>query len=464
MIKFYGKYKDEEFEFDLSDTRITFLEENPMFFDYLIKNYTLPFRYFAKDASKIFGFIDLKNIDEYNSVFEGKLVIDNLFFDAELRLLKLTGEYLEGKFTYGRSKLRVMNKKLSDLNFPKILMDDVLDHANKTIRKNYPETDYNYPMIIDNKIKENENYEAFEGIVNNYSRGRFMLNSKDKNKPINRNHLTPFPYLMAILRVAFEEDNMILSGDFVNDLRNQKMIWYTEKFIEKYNGKVNVFQNDFSLSETLPEMDFSTFLRSIKNFFNLDISITENFVNINYINRKLKSGYFVNHSVFENEKPLIEFNNGKVFCLSQGKNQIYVSSNGVVEKPEQNIYKIKMDVEFLKSRIFQRGTTAYNSIDVPIKLILYDGVQNSKPATITHVEGMSYSLMEVYEEFWMEWLKFRTRSEKYKDKFISEGHDFIRTAFGLFKYNKKHLIKKIKKKRIGLNLWEFAIESETINP
>ena len=466
MIRFYGKYKDVEFEFDLSDTRITFLEENPMFFDYLIKNYTLPFRYFAKDASKVFGFIDLKNISEYNSVFEGKLVIDDRFFEGELQLLKLRGEYLEGKFTYAGRQLSVMNKNLNELNFPLIIVDNILDHATETINKGYPETDYNYPMIIDKEIKKNENYEAFEGVVNNYYDGLFSLNSTEGNTPINRNHLTPFPYLLAVLRVAFEEENMILSGDFINDFRSQKMIWYTEKFIEKYKykGKTNVFQNRFSLSEALPEMKFSDFLKALKNFFNLDITINDNFVNINYINRKLKNNYFVDHSDFENESPLIEFNNGKGFLLKQDKNQIQVSNSNVNQRSKQTASEIKLNVEFLKTKTFSKAETAYNSTKLPIKLALYDGLQDSKPTTVSSLEEMGYSLPEVYEEFWKDWLKFRTQSEKYKDKFISSNHDFIRTDFGMFKYNKKHLIKKIRKKRIGLKQWEFTVESETLNP
>ena len=42
MIQFFGK-TPRIFNLDLTDVKITLIEENPLFFDYFVRNYTWPF-------------------------------------------------------------------------------------------------------------------------------------------------------------------------------------------------------------------------------------------------------------------------------------------------------------------------------------------------------------------------------------------------------------------------------------
>ncbi|WP_233898364.1 hypothetical protein [Tenacibaculum piscium] len=247
MIEFLSR-TPKSFRLDLTEVNITFIEENPMFFNYLVKKYTWPFtKELDNETTAIFDFLDLDNAIKYATKFYGTLIIDNEFNEAYLEMSQLNNGKIEGSIYYGKETNVLFSKKLSTLPFKLISTDHLFVHAKEIISKSYPKVGYNFPMVIDLEKKENSNYEYFEGIINNFEDGNFKTNNSEviegENVIKNRNLIVPMPYLMEVLKVGFASDNTIMNGSFVSDTVNNKILIYTDKILEKfYSGIPDTFK------------------------------------------------------------------------------------------------------------------------------------------------------------------------------------------------------------------------------
>lgn len=593
MITFYA---DAGFVLDLTDTRITLVEENPLFYNYFIRNYTWPFRKrIDDDTSRKLGFIDIDNVGDYEVKFYGKLLIDDTFDEAYLLITDQVDNVIEGSIYYGRETLALLDKPLNQLPFPVINTNDLRIHARSVIDLQYPEVGYNFPMIIDQKFSETSKYEKFEGFINNYREGNFVNNSIEAENidgqltavVYNRNLMVPFPYLMEILKVGFASENMVMLGSFVSDQVNEKIMVFTEKYLEKFqsslpdffqftttteiwnagiisadftrnyvisltgsyrikilinipvqiqvdefkvlynfeeiyssdsnvinheltlnvesiddlgtlqfsldlrmassnssnsigdisafnsfnfqfsDGELNIFPNNFSLAEIMPDMTFGSFLNKIKNWLNLEVLYHKNTVIINYIESKFLHTKFKNRSHLELEEPSRKFNQHKLYKLMTGNGSLIISKNGIENDSlgyrEEDIIKIDIGLELMPVEGFQDIFTAVKKDSgESFKLFLYDGLQNDLPVTVSSVFDRNYLIEEVHARFWKKWLLFRLNSELYKDKFPLHISEPMNISDGRYKYNKKHIIKKIKKRRKSEEEWEVEVESETL--
>ena len=590
MIQFFGK-TPRIFNLDLTDVKITLIEENPLFFNYFVRNYTWPFtKKIDDETSRKLGFLDLENATNYKTKFYGVLQIDNTFNEAFLLISNHEGNDLEGTIYYGKASFPLLDKPLNTLPFPVISTTSLTNHAKETISKLYPEVGYNFPMVINEQFKETTKYEKFEGVINQYKNGNFITNSNQsvdgETVAFNKNIIVPFPYLMEILKVGFASENMIMNGSFVSDSINQKILLYTDKFLEKFysglpegfqfstanevwqngivsadyykaynitqigsynvklllsipmsinifefkvehnsevvyantsnyindnliinvennddlgnfkfylklrkptsnpsdgignisnfndfsfafaDGQLNVFPNTFSLSQVMPDITFGSLLNKIKNWLNLEITFDKNVVNINYIETKFFDVNFKNENHLEIVSPNRTFNQNKLYKLTSGSKNIYVSSEGLETSAngyrEEDINKINMGLEKLPIGSLDTLFTAVKKSDVDLQLFLYNGLKNDLPVAINDVFGRTFSLDEIYLRYWRKWLHFRLNSETFKDKFPVHILDTFNINEGRFKYNQKHIYKKIKKRRLLEEYWQLEVESETL--
>ncbi|WP_281991411.1 hypothetical protein [Aquimarina aggregata] len=228
----------EDWKLDLTDHKITFVEENSLFFDYFVSGYSLPFSILISDELALqLGFVGENNITDYETRYQGVLQQDGSFSPAILELDEYDGERLSGSFVYGNQTIPLLDTKLSDLPFPVVSTGDIETHAKSVIEKGFPEVGYNFPMIIDKEFDQKTNYENFQGILNNYNGTAYMRNSRtvtgDEEIIYNRNVITPYPYILEILKVGFEHAGLSYAGDFFSDPLNSKLIWDTGKFLEQ---------------------------------------------------------------------------------------------------------------------------------------------------------------------------------------------------------------------------------------
>lgn len=590
MIVFYGENPD--FVLNLTNTKITLVEENPLFFNYFVRNYTWPFsKEIDDETSRKLGFLDLENSTNYKTKFYGKLQIDDSFDEAFLLISNHKGNVIEGTIYYGKASFALLDKQLSSLPFPIVSTStNLITHAKEIIEKQYPEVGYNFPMVLNDKFKETTKYEKFEGVINQYKNGNFVTNSNQTENgetvAYNRNIMVPFPYLMEILKVGFDSENMIMRGSFVTDRVNEKLLVYTDKYLEKFysglpegfqfttinevwqngvvsadyyrtysisqtgsynvhlflnipsdirvseykvehnnevvytstsnsinknliiniennddlgnlkfylklrkhtnnpsngignikafnkigfsfsDGQLNIFPNSFSLSEIMPDMTFGAFLNKIKNWLNLEITFDKNIATLNYIETKFLEVDFKDETSFEIEKPKRSFNQNKLYKLSTGNDIIYISSDGIVNSTDgyrdEDVIKVPMGIHIMNIEGLDTLFTAKKRGSEQLKFFLYDGLQNNLPVAVQDVFLRNYSLSEVYNRYWIKWLQFRLNSELFKDKFPIHILEKFNINSGRFKYNKKHIYKKLRKRRILENYWETEVESESL--
>lgn len=581
MIKFYPE--NEEFELDLSHVKIKFIEENSIFTENLFKNYTLPFQIPpSTDILEALGNIDVDNITEYKVQFKGKLFVDMDFYESRF-ILEVERGSIEGTLFYGQETLSILEKPLSEFPFPTVTTSSLILHARDQITKGYPEVGYNFPMVFDDDQKERSGYSYFEGIVNNYNGTNFVTNYADgtTGDAVNRNIMTPFPYILEILRYCFKTVGFDITGDFVNDSRSRFLMLDVKKHLEKlqssaesnlnftsptsqtvingvnvseykitssvssnigtyilecalnlpfnfnilsfevflngnrilyttngtistsltinqtdgvtgstidivlkaenetsnisnYNDfrlflkeaqNINGYKDIFSLNEVLPDTTFGDFLLQLKNSLNLKIQIESNYVRFDYVEKYIKTLGFDDHSDFEIEKPKRTFKQNQVFELSQANNDNVVRANyEVLEVSDELIREedlIPIEIPFERYEVENReGNVAQvRNKDSEFGLLIYKGLDtNGRPTTTDSVDGFSYTLIELYSEFWKDWFHFRTNAEEYRETYIADFLHQLNIRRGIYKYNKKFIPRKVTKTKATKNNYTYEVE------
>ncbi len=580
----------EDWMLDLTSHKITFVEESSLFYNYFVSNYSLPFTItISEDIAIKMGLISENNITDYQTSYKGVLQQDGDFKPAILELNGFDGSNLSGSFVYGNETLPLLETKLSDLPWPVITTTDIKNHAKETISKGFPEVMYNFPMIIDSEFSQNTSYEKFEGLINYFDGTNYIPNYKtivDGEEVIfNRNVITPYPYIMAILKMAFESAGLSYGGDFFSDPKNETLIWDTGVFLEQnysplppsyqfaiadnnaqdgnlvrsffaktilvnavgsytikihvnfpdyilvekltvifdrkviytsthsrvekiltinvesaadyenlvfqltvkrynvtdsiedislYNSLyfwsndpgLNVFKNVFSIADVLPNMKVSTFLNKLKNWKNLDVKISNDSVIIDYVEQKFLETTFKDETHLEVEKYPKEFNQNKAYRLKDSRSTIRVTKDGLVSNltsyKSQNITSIDTGVDIMNIEKKNSIFTARRKQDSNFRILLYDGLKSNLPVAVSNIDGHDFSLTDIYNRFWKNWLRFRITSETIKDSFSCDIYENITTELGIYKYNKKQLIKKISKRRGKEGTWDVKTESETL--
>lgn len=224
------KFIHSSFEIDLSKLKISDVQENPWFTDKFFSKFTFPFEMDLSEENDInFGFISFYNANSHQTIFKGKYVHRNIMEDAVLEIDEVSDK-ITLSLSYGFDEFPNFKKKLSELPLDKFEVTDIYAHAASIIAQTWPTVNYNFPQIHIDKIDNTQSpWESFEGIINNYKDGAFLINEVDIDDVThNRNIMQPLPAALHILQKGFEDAGKTLTGDVLNDDRIKKLYIYTD--------------------------------------------------------------------------------------------------------------------------------------------------------------------------------------------------------------------------------------------
>ncbi|MGB5821482.1 MAG: hypothetical protein WBG90_18510 [Saonia sp.] len=233
-------------------------------------------------------------------------------------------------------------------------------------------------------------------------------------------------------------------------------------------GTVNEYPQEYSLSSFVPNMNFRTLFNIVKTWLNLEVTYYENSVYINYLDDVIQNLIFEDHSGLEVEGKRRRLDSNNLFRLSypNGK-QVLVAKTGQVyndtDFTDNEIEKIPFEVQPITVSENESVVTGVFPEDSDAKLLvgIYDGLVNDQPILRDALNGNGISLQNIYDRFHKVFLSFRANAELFKDTFEASIHQSFDLKKGIFKYNKKHLIKKIRKRLVNDETWKVDQESES---
>jgi hypothetical protein len=238
------------FKLDLTYLQVTFSEQNQWFKDDFSTEISFPFDlYLDSELSKNSGFQDHYNANISQTIFNGVLDKDGTLVDAVLKFESIIGKTISALLNAGLDNFPSFNKKLSDLPLEKKSVSDIVVDAESVIFKDYPETNYNFPMVHTNKYDpSNEEWNGFEKIINKFKNGAFVKNEmQDSDSDLIKNIIQPLPYAIHVLKTGIEDAGFILEGDILNDLDlKQALLFRDGDYFERLKEDLipMVYQNN----------------------------------------------------------------------------------------------------------------------------------------------------------------------------------------------------------------------------
>lgn len=244
------KFIHDNFELDLVNFEFAMVEENNWFTNQLFTKYTYPLDIdLTNDQDAALGFISHQNIENRRSLFEGRFYVNGEVHDAVLEIEKILGSVITAQVRYGFEELPNGNKKLSDLPLEDFeLLTSIFAYANTAINNTYPAVNFCFPKIWTDRIDvDNEQWQAFQGALNNYKNAGMLLNEYDNvnDVQINRNIVQPMPFLLHVLKKGFEDAGYELAGDILTDPEFSKAFIY---YFSSYYSSTNNVSFAFSLN------------------------------------------------------------------------------------------------------------------------------------------------------------------------------------------------------------------------
>lgn len=216
------KFITSSFEINLTDYKISTVEENHWFNDQFFTKYSFPFEIPIDDELNI----ALGNITDDNSL-DAITYLEGIYVDGEnteTAILEIEedtdNDRLQATVRYGFDELPSFAKKLSELPLHFQTVENIYDHAESVITKKFPEVNYNFPQIHTDKITpEGDIWFAFEKKINNRVSGAFLENYVDEleNLYYNKNIMQPLPYVLHIFKQGFADSGYNLIGGNVLD-------------------------------------------------------------------------------------------------------------------------------------------------------------------------------------------------------------------------------------------------------
>lgn len=295
---------------------------------------------------------------------------------------------------------------------------------------------------------------------------------------ITQNFITLYEASSINKQVAISEtlDINIVNTSVFDDIKIELRLYAqyntiaaTNNFTYEFKeGRLNVFPETYTVADFMPDLTVREFINRIKTWFNLKFDYTQNAVYISFLDNALEFLTYQNKSHLEIPKPKRTLISNNLFKLSYpDKQEVLYSSEGqiytVTDFVDQETTPIEMKVLPLQvSENYNSVTAVYPKEEEDLMFCLYDGLVDEEPLAISKIDNISLTLQDITANFWRKWLKFRANSETYKDSFYMHISEELDIKKGLFKYNKKHLIKSIRTKRINEENWQVDVESETL--
>ncbi len=227
-----------EFELDLSNLKLDIVEENPYFSDKYFTKYTYPFKLLLTESvTDFFETILDHNADNIVTSYDVIYVKNNIMEDAKLIIEEILNDEISLSLQYGFDEFPNFNKKLSELQLQKLTFsnpENIYTHAKSILNSSYPAVNYNFPAIHVDNIDEDQ-FHAFEKVINNYQNDAFIINEVINDVIYNRNIIQPVPYWMYILKRGFEMSGYELKGDVLNIAILKKMMVFSNQKYFKVN-------------------------------------------------------------------------------------------------------------------------------------------------------------------------------------------------------------------------------------
>ncbi|WBL25130.1 hypothetical protein [Zunongwangia sp. HGR-M22] len=231
----------DTFQIDISRYGVSLNEESDLFTDSVNKNYSLPFT-IEGDAELLnkLGLLHLGNASDVDIQIPCRLILPDRHYKANLFIGDIQGKKIECTITYGDEDLAVYDIELKNLPWPQIISVDLPVYARNCSRKSWPSTAFNFPMVWKPSITEEDNYEAFEGFLNNFQNSKYVENEIDNSgeepKYLNKNVMAPMPYLLEILRFIYAQEGKKVFGEAVEHPDLKKALYIPENYLEKFRG------------------------------------------------------------------------------------------------------------------------------------------------------------------------------------------------------------------------------------
>lgn len=228
--------------------------------------------------------------------------------------------------------------------------------------------------------------------------------------------------------------------------------------------------NEIDLTRAVPDMTFGDFINHIRNRFNYELIVQDNFAIMNRIGDKEPTD-IKDFTPFEIEYPKRELLNKKSFLLrapesdENPQNSMYYDKDGAflnkAPKEDTNIIEsnvIILQVGVAKPLGYETAIIKKDTTDA-VQLVWYDGltgVQNNAK----NPSGAEFP--ELFYSHWEKWLRQRIRGSRFQWKFYcnAEQFDYL-INHHIFAYKNIHNIVSWTKDLVE-NTYEVDIVSETI--
>lgn len=278
------RFTSNRLDLDLSHLNITFTETNVLFQDELSSEYSFPFDIPAKLLAKI------NDYTSYNTAVltkqeKGYLYRDGVIDSAVLKLHEIKGNMVSCVLYAGTDVLSKLDVDLKDLGLMDFTVDDIAEHALGVIPLQYPEVNYNFPMVFTDKYNDNSDFAGFKGIYNNYENGQFLENeiNEDTGDVIN-NIMQPMPYLLYVLTAGFASVGMELKGDVLTDPDLLKALLFRdgEYYInlQRTDIPINISVDDFQSKVLMNTYQHSLYSKTINVERKGDYVLNGSFTNV----------------------------------------------------------------------------------------------------------------------------------------------------------------------------------------
>lgn len=232
--------------------------------------------------------------------------------------------------------------------------------------------------------------------------------------------------------------------------------------------------NKIKLSKCVPDITVDDFIKSIKNWFNIDINPEGNIMYFNYIENQLNTSPVKSLQNFEVKKPQRFSNKGKSFLLkfqdvsSEDYTflETYVDNNGatssgIVTREDTS----EIIINAIPLPIINRNgiITVHHFLDdsSKIKTILYDG---TIAALNVAQDNSNLLIPAIHENYYRKWLIFRIHGIPFKWSFkmYEEQMRDLNIREKVFAYSNNHIIKSLSKDLLLPGVWLIEIETESI--
>jgi len=221
-----------DFELDLSNYKLTIIEENHWFSDQFYTKYSYPFVLKLEDAiADAFEVLLSYYSENPDTIFELLYVLGDTLEKATLIIDEIIGNEISIIVRYGFDEFPNFEKLLSELELESfdIAVGDIYSHAESIITQSWPDVNYNFPQVHTDKIDTSESmWQYFGEIINNRKDGAFLINEVVGEITYNRNLMQPMPYYLYLLKRGFELGGFTLHGDVLENTLLQKMTVYHE--------------------------------------------------------------------------------------------------------------------------------------------------------------------------------------------------------------------------------------------